>query len=72
MAVYHIGVVKALYDQDLLPRIICGSSAGSIVAALICTRTYEELEDLFDPHKFKFDFYKLKEKHLSLKIARFV
>lgn len=72
MAVYHIGVVKALYDQDLLPKIICGSSAGSIVAALICTRPYEELEDLFDPHKFKWDFYKLKEKHLSLKIARFV
>lgn len=71
MAVYHIGVVKALYEQDLLPRIMCGSSAGSIVAAMICTRPYEEIEELFDADKYKFDFYKLKEKHLSLKIARF-
>jgi TAG lipase / steryl ester hydrolase / phospholipase A2 / LPA acyltransferase len=54
-----------------LPRIICGSSAGAIVAAIICTRPYEELEELFDPHVYKFDFYKFKEKYLTLKIARF-
>jgi len=43
MAVYHLGVIKALYEQDLLPRIISGSSAGSIVAAIICTRPYEQI-----------------------------
>lgn len=72
MAVYHIGVIKALWEQNLLPRIICGSSAGSIVAALVCTRPYEEIEEIFDPHNFQFDFYKFQEKHLSLKIARFM
>lgn len=42
----HIGVVQALYQADLLPRIISGASAGSIVAAVVCTRTDEELPTL--------------------------
>jgi Patatin-like phospholipase len=36
---YHIGVVRLLLDQGLLPRVISGSSAGSLIAALIGTRT---------------------------------
>lgn len=39
----HIGVLKALFDRGLLPRIISGTSAGSIVAAVVCTRTNEEI-----------------------------
>ncbi|KAH6667081.1 lipase [Plectosphaerella plurivora] len=42
----HIGVLKALFDVNLLPRIISGASAGSIVCAVICTRTDEEIPDL--------------------------
>lgn len=30
----------------MLPRIICGSSAGSLVAAFICTTPYEDLGDI--------------------------
>jgi hypothetical protein len=29
---YHFGVIKALWKQRLLPRVISGSSAGSIVS----------------------------------------
>lgn len=39
----HIGVLKALFEAHLLPRIISGASAGSIVASVLCTRTDEEL-----------------------------
>lgn len=39
----HVGVLKALYEAKLLPRIISGASAGSIVCAVLCTRTDEEL-----------------------------
>ena len=39
----HIGVLKALYEARLLPRIISGSSAGSIICAVLCTRTDEEI-----------------------------
>lgn len=35
MGLYHIGVVKELHSQGLLPRVIAGSSAGSIVTAIV-------------------------------------
>lgn len=41
-ATFHNGVIKALQENDLLPKIICGTSAGSLFAAGICSlRTYE-------------------------------
>ncbi|KAJ3555830.1 hypothetical protein NM688_g2363 [Phlebia brevispora] len=46
---YHFGVVKAFLDADLLPRVISGTSAGGLVAALVCTRTDEELKHLLVP-----------------------
>ncbi len=33
---YHFGVIKSLYDEGLLPRIIAGASIGSIFAAFLC------------------------------------
>lgn len=42
----HIGVLKSLFEAQLLPRIISGASAGSIVCAVMCTRTDEEIPDL--------------------------
>ncbi|KAI9876914.1 MAG: hypothetical protein M1830_005291 [Pleopsidium flavum] len=42
----HIGVLKALWKAHLLPRIISGASAGSIVCAVLCTRTDEEMPEL--------------------------
>lgn len=41
---FHFGVLKALYEYDLLPRTICGASVGSVVAAAFCSRSYEEIE----------------------------
>lgn len=46
---FHLGVAKTLWQQGILPRIISGSSGGSVVGALLCTRTDEEIEHLFDP-----------------------
>ncbi|PFH57912.1 hypothetical protein XA68_14418 [Ophiocordyceps unilateralis] len=42
----HIGVLKALFEVQLLPRIISGASAGSIVCAVLCTRTDEQIPEL--------------------------
>ncbi len=44
---YLQGVVKALFEQRLLPRVLAGSSVGSIVAAIIATKTDEQLHALF-------------------------
>lgn len=46
---YHLGVVKALLDEGLLPRVISGSSAGSLVAGTLGTHTDKELERFYDP-----------------------
>ncbi|CZS93749.1 hypothetical protein WAI453_001206 [Rhynchosporium graminicola] len=48
-AYYHFGVIKALLDADLLPEVITGTSGGALVAALIATRTNDELKKLLVP-----------------------
>ncbi len=42
----HVGVVTELLRHGLLPRVISGSSAGSIVAATLGTHSDEELQRL--------------------------
>ncbi|KAH9826855.1 patatin-like phospholipase domain-containing protein [Teratosphaeria destructans] len=48
-AYYHFGIAKALLDADLLPNIITGTSGGALVAALLATRTDDELKKLLVP-----------------------
>ncbi|KAI1085694.1 patatin-like phospholipase domain-containing protein [Whalleya microplaca] len=55
-AYYHFGVIKALLEADLVPDVITGTSGGALVAALVATRTNEELKHLLIPalsHKIK-------------------
>jgi TAG lipase/lysophosphatidylethanolamine acyltransferase len=72
MGVYHLGCIKVLKELDLCPRIISGSSAGSMFASLVCTRTYEELDDLYDPNFIKFDCFGYKESTFTMMLARFL
>lgn len=46
---YHLGVVKTLLEQNLLPRVISGASAGSLVAGVVGTHTEKELTKFYDP-----------------------
>lgn len=48
-AYYHFGVARALLDANLLPEVITGTSGGALVAALLATRTDEELMSLLVP-----------------------
>ena len=48
-AYYHFGVARALLDASLLPDVITGTSGGALVAALVATRTDQELEKLLVP-----------------------
>ncbi|MEL7043851.1 MAG: DUF3336 domain-containing protein [Pseudomonadota bacterium] len=52
---YHLGVVKVLMQQGLLPRVISGASAGSLVAGVVGTHTDGELEHFFDPSSVHFE-----------------
>lgn len=55
---FHGGVVKSLVEHDLLPDVISGASAGSIIAGLVGTRTDEELSDILTP---EFIYTKFRE-----------
>ncbi|HMV72102.1 MAG TPA: patatin-like phospholipase family protein, partial [Pseudomonadales bacterium] len=46
LGIYHMGVVKSLWEHGLLPHVISGSSAGAVVAAVLGTHTDEELREI--------------------------
>ncbi len=52
---YHLGVVKTLLEQKMLPRVISGSSAGSMIAGVLGTHTDAELEKFYDPANVHFE-----------------
>lgn len=58
---YHLGVVKSLYENHLLPRIICGRSVGAVIAAIVCINSEETLYRVFDPSFFDFGSFKKKD-----------
>lgn len=48
LASFHLGVVRVLVDNKLLPRILAGSSAGSIICAIIASKSRAEIESFFE------------------------
>lgn len=52
---YHLGVVKTLLENKLLPRVISGSSAGSMIAGVLGTHSDEELVQFYDPSHVHFE-----------------
>src|ERR1700753_1227004 len=70
----HIGVLKALWDAKLLPRIISGASAGGIVCSVLCTRTDEEIPQVLETFAYgDMDVFESPEEHESVmdKLVRF-
>lgn len=55
---FHVGVVKALWEQRQLPNILSGSSGGAIVCALLGTHTDEELKNIFDPKNLAIEIHR--------------
>ncbi len=48
---FHVGVVKALFQQDLLPHIFSGSSGGAFVGSILATHSDEELATVFNAER---------------------
>eukprot|EP00606_Chrysophyceae_sp_TOSAG23-5_P001038 GSChrysophyteH2.ASY1.ANO1.71.1 assembled CDS len=61
---YQAGVMKALFRQGLLPRVMSGASAGSLLVALLGTKNDEELDAMLAQTKtgdgagYKTNFFK--------------
>eukprot|EP00842_Homolaphlyctis_polyrhiza_P005765 jgi/Hompol1/618/HPOL_005364-RA len=53
----HIGTIKALYEMQLLPKVITGSSGGSICAAVACAHTDENLIFAMNPNMMNLDVF---------------
>lgn len=45
-------MLKALYEQDLFPRVLAGSSVGALVAALVASQKYSELYKFFTEQRY--------------------
>jgi TAG lipase/steryl ester hydrolase/phospholipase A2/LPA acyltransferase len=59
----HVGPIKVLSDQNLLPRIITGSSSGSIVAAIICCQLDVDMIYLQDTNFVNKNFFQRPYEH---------
>ncbi|CAA7388788.1 unnamed protein product [Spirodela intermedia] len=57
LGAFHVGVVRTLVENKLLPRIIAGSSVGSIMCAVVATRSWPELESFFEDSWHSLQFF---------------
>ena len=49
---FHVGVVKAMLEADLLPTVMSGSSGGAIVGSVVCCHPQSDLPELLQPQFF--------------------
>lgn len=57
LGLFHLGVVKELLSQELLPRVILGNKSGAVTAAMVGAFSDEELlkvlaDDMLDSIEF--------------------
>ncbi|KAI8061673.1 hypothetical protein BC940DRAFT_310112 [Gongronella butleri] len=74
LALYHLGVIKALSEQGLLPRIISGTAVSAMIASLICIHTDDELPHFLQPDGINLTaFSKKSDKgHFRRRVTRFL
>ena len=49
---FHVGVVRALAQANLLPTVLSGSSGGALVGSVVSTHTDAELLEMLSPEYF--------------------
>lgn len=59
LGLFHIGVAKALWEEGLLPSVISGSSAGSIIASVVGTHDDSELRLKLEPENIYLEAFKV-------------
>lgn len=57
LGAFHVGVMKTLVEHKLLPRIIAGSSVGSIMCSVVATRSWPELQSFFEDSWHSLQFF---------------
>ncbi len=59
LGLFHIGVIEELMEQKLLPQVITGASAGSVVGGFLATHSNEELKRAFRPDKLRYQWVRV-------------
>lgn len=54
---FHLGIVRALWEQTLLPTVVSGTAIGALIAALVCIATDEELPPLLYEDSINLDAF---------------
>ncbi|MDV2079777.1 DUF3336 domain-containing protein [Marinobacter xestospongiae] len=49
LGMFHLGVIKALWEKGLLPQVVAGSSIGAIIAAMLGVHTDAEIPEMLVP-----------------------
>ena len=70
----HFGVIRALNECGLLPRLISVTSIGSLVAALVCLKTDKELHDALEKEQLNLNAIESPEEQGMIfpKLMRFM
>lgn len=58
LGLFHIGVCKALWEQGLLPSVISGSSAGSIIASVVGSHDDSEMQCKLQPENLYLEAFR--------------
>ncbi len=66
MGMFHLGVVKALWEKNLVPDVLSGSSAGAIVAAGLGSRRPAEYEELLSAEALHQEFLRPVSKRQAI------
>jgi len=71
-ALFHLGVIRTLWERDLLPQVISGSSAGAVMAAMLGTTPDDELDTLLMPENHNLKAWRWKGLMNGLRGAGFM
>ena len=58
LGLFHIGVARTLWEHDLLPSVISGSSAGSLIASVLGSHDDTELKLKLQPENIYLEAFK--------------
>ncbi|OTG88335.1 hypothetical protein B9T31_02140 [Acinetobacter sp. ANC 4558] len=61
LGLFHTGVCKALYEQDLMPAVLSGSSAGAIMTAMLGVAKPTEIEHILNGENFYDEAFKFRD-----------
>lgn len=59
LGLFHLGVIEELQEQGILPRVVTGSSAGSIIAGILATHSDAELAQKLEHEHLDFEWSRM-------------